>query len=68
LGVNDVFVEHGSQVIIRKKYGLDAEGIVVVVREMVGDRQKVVAGGSERLDSAMVARGLAESSTRRRPA
>jgi 1-deoxy-D-xylulose-5-phosphate synthase len=44
LGVNDVFVEHGSQGIIRKKYGLDAEGIVVAVREMVGDRQKVVAG------------------------
>ena len=44
LGVNDVFVEHGSQVIIRKKYGLDAEGIAVAVREMVGDRQKVVAG------------------------
>jgi 1-deoxy-D-xylulose-5-phosphate synthase len=44
LGVNDVFVEHGSQEIIRKKYGLDAEGIAVAVREMVGDRQKVVAG------------------------
>ena len=44
LGVNDVFVEHGSQGIIRKKYGLDAEGIAVAVREMVGDRQKVVAG------------------------
>jgi len=29
LGVNDVFVEHGSQGIIRKKYGLDAEGIAV---------------------------------------
>ncbi len=29
LGVNDVFVEHGSQEIIRKKYGLDAEGIAV---------------------------------------
>ena len=44
LGVNDVFVEHGSQGIIRKKYGLDAEGIAAAVREMVGDRQKVFAG------------------------
>jgi 1-deoxy-D-xylulose-5-phosphate synthase len=27
IGINDEFVEHGSQKILRKKYGLDEEGI-----------------------------------------
>jgi 1-deoxy-D-xylulose-5-phosphate synthase len=35
LGINDVFVEHGSQAVIRKKYGLDAESIAAAAREMV---------------------------------
>jgi 1-deoxy-D-xylulose-5-phosphate synthase len=37
LGINDTFVEHGSQAIIRKKYGLDAEGIIQSAREMLGE-------------------------------
>jgi len=38
LGINDVFVEHGSQKVIRKKYGLDAEGIMRSAREMIDER------------------------------
>jgi 1-deoxy-D-xylulose-5-phosphate synthase len=38
LGINDVFVEHGSQKVIRKKYGLDAEGIMRSAREMMDER------------------------------
>jgi 1-deoxy-D-xylulose-5-phosphate synthase len=37
LGIHDTFVEHGSQAIIRKKYGLDAEGIIQSAREMLGE-------------------------------
>ena len=37
LGINDVFVEHGSQSILRKKYGLDAEGIVRTAREILDE-------------------------------
>ena len=37
LGVNDMFVEHGSQDILRKKYGLDAEGIARSVREILDE-------------------------------
>jgi 1-deoxy-D-xylulose-5-phosphate synthase len=37
LGVNDVFVEHGSQSILRKKYGLDVEGIVRSAREILDE-------------------------------
>jgi 1-deoxy-D-xylulose-5-phosphate synthase len=40
LGVNDVFVEHGSQSIIRKKYGLDVEGIVRSAREILDENDK----------------------------
>jgi 1-deoxy-D-xylulose-5-phosphate synthase len=40
VGIGDVFVEHGSQAIIRKKYGLDAEGIISVARE-------IISGGSK---------------------
>ena len=36
LGVNDVFLEHGAQSILRKKYGLDTEGIVRSAREIYG--------------------------------
>ena len=37
LGINDVFVEHGSQSILRKKYGLDVEGIVRSAREVLDE-------------------------------
>ena len=37
LGINDVFVEHGSQKVIRKKYGLDAEGIMQSARKMMDE-------------------------------
>jgi 1-deoxy-D-xylulose-5-phosphate synthase len=40
LGVNDVFVEHGSQSILRKKYGLDVEGIVRSAREILDENDK----------------------------
>jgi len=40
LGINDVFVEHGSQSILRKKYGLDTEGIVHSAREIMDDKFK----------------------------
>lgn len=35
IGIPDEFVEHGSQVILRAKYGLDAEGIARQVVEML---------------------------------
>jgi 1-deoxy-D-xylulose-5-phosphate synthase len=35
LGINDVFLEHGAQSILRKKYGLDTEGIVHSAREIM---------------------------------
>jgi 1-deoxy-D-xylulose-5-phosphate synthase len=35
LGIPDTFVEHGSQKILRAKYGLDAAAIVKAVKEMV---------------------------------
>ncbi len=44
LGINDRFVEHGSQAIIRAKYRLDADSIAAAAREMVGARQGLIAG------------------------
>ena len=35
LGIADTFVEHGSQQILRSKYGVDAPAIVKVVRDMI---------------------------------
>jgi 1-deoxy-D-xylulose-5-phosphate synthase len=43
LGINDMFVEHGSQAIIRTKYRLDADSIAAAAREMVGVRQGIIA-------------------------
>jgi len=40
LGVNDVFLEHGAQSILRKKYGLDTEGIVRSAREIMDESFK----------------------------
>lgn len=34
IGIADMFVEHGSQKLLRAKYGLDAEGIVSVAKEI----------------------------------
>jgi 1-deoxy-D-xylulose-5-phosphate synthase len=42
LGINDTFVEHGSQEILRAKYGLDADGIVEAVMNAVGGRTSVL--------------------------
>jgi 1-deoxy-D-xylulose-5-phosphate synthase len=36
LGIPDVFVEHATQAQLRSKYGIDEEGIVRAVREMLG--------------------------------
>lgn len=35
LGIPDTYVEHGSQKILRSKYGVDTSGIVKAVRDMV---------------------------------
>ncbi len=40
LGVNDVFLEHGAQSILRKKYGLDTEGIIYSAREIMDESFK----------------------------
>jgi len=38
IGIPDEFVEHGTQAILRSKYGLDAEGIIRQVLELFPDR------------------------------
>lgn len=44
IGLPDCFVEHGPQGVLRAKYGLDADGIYVSVREFVNStRHKTVA-------------------------
>jgi 1-deoxy-D-xylulose-5-phosphate synthase len=37
IGLPDKFIEHGSQAILRKKYGLDADGIYGSVKKFVED-------------------------------
>jgi 1-deoxy-D-xylulose-5-phosphate synthase len=47
LGIGDVFVEHGSQKILRRKYGLDAPGIVEQALTLLGQangKKNVVFG------------------------
>jgi 1-deoxy-D-xylulose-5-phosphate synthase len=39
IGIADEFVEHGTQTILRAKYGLDTEGIVKHVLEMLGENK-----------------------------
>jgi 1-deoxy-D-xylulose-5-phosphate synthase len=39
MGIPDVFVEHGSQQILRAKYGIDAEGIFNNVKKIIRDGQ-----------------------------
>lgn len=41
LGIRDTFVAHGSQKILRTRYGLDVDGIVKAVARMVLGRQDV---------------------------
>jgi 1-deoxy-D-xylulose-5-phosphate synthase len=44
IGLPDAYIEHGSQTALRKKYGLDADGIYAAVRDFVlKSRLKVVA-------------------------
>jgi 1-deoxy-D-xylulose-5-phosphate synthase len=38
LGIQDTFVEHGSQDYLRKKYGIDAEGILLAAEPLLGVR------------------------------
>ena len=35
LGIGDTYVEHGSQEILRSKYGIDTPGIVKAIRDMI---------------------------------
>ncbi len=37
IGLPDQFIEHGSQAILRSKYGLDAEGILRSAKELIAD-------------------------------
>ena len=36
LGIPDEFVEHGTQAEMRRKYGIDAEGILEAARKLAG--------------------------------
>jgi len=35
IGIPDAYIEHGSQAVLRRKYGLDADGIYASVKEFV---------------------------------
>lgn len=39
IGIADRFIEHGNVAILRKKYGLDAGGIVAAARKLLSDDQ-----------------------------
>ncbi len=44
IGLPDSFVEHGTQKVLRKKYGLDVDGIYTSVKEFINrSRLKIVA-------------------------
>ncbi len=45
LGLPDKFIEHGSQKILRNKFGLDAEGIAKAALLLVGKRERVLKQG-----------------------
>jgi 1-deoxy-D-xylulose-5-phosphate synthase len=36
LGIDDIYVEHGRQDILRRKYGLDAQGILEAAGRLLG--------------------------------
>ncbi|MBI5050717.1 MAG: 1-deoxy-D-xylulose-5-phosphate synthase [Nitrospirae bacterium] len=40
IGLPDRFIEHGSQSLLRKKLGLDAEGIAGAALELIGEKAK----------------------------
>ena len=42
LGIPDVFVEHATQAQLRQKYGLDEDGIVRAIREMLEINTKII--------------------------
>ncbi len=42
IGVPDMFVEHGTQEIIRKKYGLDTAGIVDMTLQMMAREEEIL--------------------------
>jgi 1-deoxy-D-xylulose-5-phosphate synthase len=44
LGIPDTYVEHGSQKVLRSKYGVDAAAIVSAVRDVVHGRAKAEPG------------------------
>ncbi|MFO8111184.1 MAG: 1-deoxy-D-xylulose-5-phosphate synthase [Desulfosalsimonadaceae bacterium] len=37
IGIDDTFVEHGEKSVLRAKYGLDADGIVKIAKQLVTD-------------------------------
>jgi 1-deoxy-D-xylulose-5-phosphate synthase len=39
LGIPDLFVEHGSQSLLRAKYGIDEDGIVKGAKELMGEQR-----------------------------
>jgi 1-deoxy-D-xylulose-5-phosphate synthase len=41
IGIDDEFVEHGAQKILREKYGLDEQGIYAAALELVKKRKAV---------------------------
>lgn len=43
LGIPDTFVEHGSQNVLRSKYGLDTDGIVKAALEMIEQSPRTVS-------------------------
>ncbi|MBI5055418.1 MAG: 1-deoxy-D-xylulose-5-phosphate synthase [Nitrospirae bacterium] len=45
LGLPDAFIEHGSQGLLRKKLGLDAEGIAREALALIGDKRKISKQG-----------------------
>ncbi len=49
LGITDTFVEHGSQEILRSKYGIDTAGIVKAVSDMVSNNSSTKNASNERL-------------------
>ncbi len=50
IGIPDQFITHGSQKILRQKYGLDPEGIVAAVVDFVNAKGGVPAGAARLAD------------------
>ena len=45
LGISDTFVQHGSQRVLRSKYGVDTPTIVKTVRDMVHGQHSIAVSG-----------------------